>query len=359
MAAALIVDKNQSILFRCDASAEIGFGHLVRCLALADEIHRRFVGRIGFAIGQGSSGSELIKQRGYEVFCIPPEPAAYTGRLGEIVRQCDTNALIVDVRDDLSVEQLKSLRGQSRLIVLLDDLSPRRFAADLAFYPPVPQVKRASWNDFRGERFVGWEWMILRSEFAAPLPERRAGNPEIDADSVLITMGGSDPAGLTLQAVRAIELINTNIVPTIALGPGFRHQEALRKSLAESHRKFIIRESVRDMRSLMLEADLALCSYGMTAFELAATGVPAIYLCLTDDHAESASALAEAGAGCSLGLYSELGDQPFANAVAELLADKERRTKMATAARQLIDGQGARRLAEVLAARASQQTVGL
>ena len=332
-----------SILFRCDASAEIGFGHLVRCLALADEIHQQTSCRVGFAMRETAHGSDLVRQHGYEVFRLRAEHGDYSASLGETMRRLNAAILIVDVRDDLSCQQLQSLGGEGHLIVLLDDLSERRFAADLAFYPPVPQVRRADWTNFRGARFVGWEWVILRSQFASRLRRETSGNT-----SLLITMGGSDPAGMTLQAVRAVELVHADFTTTIVLGPGFQHKNDLLDLLATARHQFTIRENVSDMRSQMVQSGLALCSYGMTAFELAASGVPAIYLCLTEDHAESASALADAGAGSSLGVVSDVGDQQVANALAELLADSKRRAQMSAAARKLIDGRGARRIAEVL-----------
>ena len=343
----LSVTKAHSILFRCDASAEIGFGHLVRCLALADEIHHRSGSRVGFAMREAALGYDVVHRHGYEVFDLPSKRGEYSPWLDETMRRLNAAILIVDVRDDLSRQQLESLGGKGRLIVLLDDLSERRFAADLAFYPPVSQVRNADWTNFRGERFVGWEWMILRSQFAAPLRRETTRRPIL-----LITMGGSDPVGITLKAVRAVELVSADFAATIVLGPGFRNTNALRELLATARHQFTVRENVNDMRAQMIQSDLALCSYGMTAFELAASGVPAIYLCLTADHAESASALADAGAGWSLGVVGDVEDQQVANAVAELLADAEKRAQMSAAARRLIDGQGASRIAELLAERA-------
>jgi len=350
LADALIVSvtKAHSICFRCDASAEIGFGHLVRCLALADEIHHSSGGRIGFAMRDSGHGSDFVRQHGYQVFHLPTKSGDYSAWLDGTMRGINAALLVVDVRDDLSQAQLKSLGGEGCLIVLLDDLSDRRFAADLAFYPPVPQVRKADWMNFRGERFVGWKWTILRSQFAAPLQRETTGS-----SNLLITMGGSDPAGITLKAVRAAELVDVEFAATIILGPGFRHKNALRELLAKTRRQFTIRENVNDMRAQMVQSDLALCSYGMTAFELAASGVPAIYLCLTEDHAESASALADAGAGWSLGVASDVEDRQIADVLGELLADTKKRAQMSADAHRLIDGQGARRVAEVLAQRDS------
>ena len=295
---------------------------------------------------EGAIGSDVVRQHGYDVLWIPSAHGSYGPWLSESMHEVNARTVVVDVRDDLSRQGLESLHDRGCLVVLLDDLSDRRFAADLVFYPPVPQVLRADWTNFRGERFVGWEWTILRSQFASALHRQPPRGR-----SVLITMGGSDPAGITLQAVRAVELANADCSPVIVLGSGFQHRKALVELLATARRQFTIRENVSDMRTLMVQSDLALCSYGMTAFELAASGVPAIYLCLTDDHGESASALENAGAGRSLGVFSGVEDRRLATALTELLTDPARRAQMSDKGQKLIDGQGAARIAKMLAHR--------
>jgi spore coat polysaccharide biosynthesis predicted glycosyltransferase SpsG len=338
----LLETNPEGILIRCDASGEIGFGHLVRCLALADELSRKEKVRIGFVVREGTMGSEVVRQRDYPISYLPPKNDDYGVFLIETMRQFHATTLVVDVRDDLSRDHLDQLRSEGFLVVLLDDLSDRRFAADLAFYPPVPQVRKADWAAFHGEHFIGWEWTILRPQFAAPLLPSGVGN------SLLITMGGSDPDGMTLKAIQAVELSNADVSTVVVLGAGFRHRSELMRLLSRTTRKFRIQENVSDMRGLMIQAKIAICAYGMTAFELAACGVPTLYLCLTEDHAESASALELVGVGCSLGLSRDVTNRKLADALTDLLADSARRSRMSVAARALIDGRGAQRTAEIL-----------
>lgn len=102
-------------------------------------------------------------------------------------------------------------------------------------------------------------------------------------------MRGSNPAGMTLKAVEALDLLDEDFETIIVLGPGFSHHKVLRNLLARTRRHFDVSKNVIDMPALMAEADLAVASFGVTAYELAAIGAPAVYLCLTQDHAVSAS----------------------------------------------------------------------
>jgi spore coat polysaccharide biosynthesis protein SpsF len=83
----------------------------------------------------------------------------------------------------------------------------------------------------------------------------------------------------------------------------------------------------------------------VTAYELAAFGVPALYLCLTEDHALSASAFEYAGMGVSLGLADGVSDERLAKSVWALLGNAARQREMRAAGLMTIDGQGASRVA--------------
>ena len=330
-----------SVLFRCDGSPEIGLGHVVRCLALADEFREAHGCRIAFAMRHSPLGFEMVLEKGYPVLTSRDDGQFfnYAQWLEEAIGNADAQALVLDVRDDLPRAAVEALRDQGVFIVTLDDPSERRLAADLAFYPPVPQVQKLDWTGFTGQLYVGWEWVVLRREFAQRPPRVPHERPV-----VLVTMGGSDPAGLTLKIVEALDLLDEDFETVVVLGPGFCFHEALGDLLAKTRRHFDVRQNVTDMRSLMAQADLAVASFGVTAYELAAMGVPAIYLCLTPDHAESASIFDSIGAAVSAGIHSTISAEFLALLVAELIRDPARRGNMSREARTAVDGLGTRRV---------------
>jgi spore coat polysaccharide biosynthesis protein SpsF len=318
-------------------------------LALADELREKHGVAVSFALRANALASEMVTRRSYPISQAPDrgvlDQAAW---LHDCVGKSGAQILVIDVRDDLSKAALESLAGKGTIIAVLDDLSDRRWAADLVFYPPVPQVRRADWSGFRGRLCVGWEWIVLRSQFAEAVPPRH--NSQC---SLLIAMGGSDPAGLTLKAVRALARLNEDfdsviLESTIIVGAGFCHRASLGDLLGQTRRRFTVREDVREMSAAMAQADLAVCSFGMTSYELAAMGVPAVCVCLTEDHAESASALVAAGMAISVGINDQDTETRLAAAADGLLADKNARAQMSARARELVDGRGAIRIAELL-----------
>ena len=298
---------------------------------------------------QGPIGYELVSEKGYPLLTPTNggEPFDYPAWLRKVVGGVGARALVLDVRDDLPRAVIDRLREQGVLIVTLDDSSERRLAADLAFYPPVPQVERMDWTGFTGELHVGWDSVVLRREFADPPPRIDNERPV-----VLITMGGSDPAGLTLKAMEALDFLDEDFETIVLLGPGFSWHERLRDLQARTHRCFDVRQRVADVPGLMARADLAVAAFGVTAYELVAMRVPAVHLCLTEDHCESAAAFEAAGLAISLGLFTDVRTEALAGAVKRLLTDhRHHRRQMRDRATSLADGRGLERISRIIATR--------
>jgi len=336
------------ILIRCDGSPRIGMGHITRCLALADELRDCHHCQVTFAMRENERCAGFIRRCGYRVFFLSEgsDRVDYPCWLEGVIREVQPAALILDMRDDLPVPVLSTLWTDDMLLVTIDDLSDRRRVADLVFYPPTPLVDRIDWTGFSGSRYVGWDYCILRREFARE-PDR---SPK-ERLRMLVTTGGSDPGNITMKIIDALDDLDSDVDVTVIMGPWFRYGTEIEGCLRHKARDFEILRDVRDMHGIMEKADLAVASFGITAYELAATGVPAIHICLTEDHFVSASAFASAGMAVNLGLYTDVTTGAIIAAVRELLVDDDRRCRMACACRETVDGKGAERVARIIVER--------
>ncbi len=205
------------VLIRCDGDYQIGLGHVVRCLVLADELTGRGC-RVTFAMRVGPLG--ITKVEPYYPVLQPDQggPAFdYEAWMLQCLEETGSRILILDVRDGISRVIVERLKANGTLVVTIDDPEEKRLATDLAFYPPVPQVKEVDWSDFKGTLYTGWEYVILRKEFAAAHNRPRNRTPR-----VLVAMGGSDPAGLSLKALQALQQLERKIEIMIVIGSGFR-----------------------------------------------------------------------------------------------------------------------------------------
>jgi len=337
------------LVIRCDGSRAIGLGHVVRCLALARQLRDHHGIGVSFAMIDSPPGTTLVREAGFPLDLWDGKILEDTW-LGLILANRRADALLLDVRTDLFSTAVASWRTCGLLVATLDDPSERRLTADLAFYPPVPQLEEMSWPGFTGELLVGWDWIPLRPEFAHKLTPPNNSKP-----LVVITMGGSDPMGLSLLVLPMLDELHDMLDVRLILGRGSSHHEELARLLTKLRLQVDVWKDVTDMPTALEDADLAMASFGVTAYELAALGVPAVLLSITKDHARSAEALQRTSMAISLGEYSTVTSEKLVKTVKKMLTDTTMRQQMRTACR-LIDGRGGERITEKMAVALRKQS---
>jgi spore coat polysaccharide biosynthesis protein SpsF len=336
-----------TVLIRADGGGRLGYGHLTRSLALAEALRdREGIGVLvltgAHADGDAQAAREFCEARRIPVQIKPPAIREFEF-IFEAARRAKAAALVLDVRTTLAPAALDGLRVSGLKLIAIDDASARRLKVDIAVYPPVPQALALCWDGFGGELLIGGEWVLISSDVA-----RRAQTPPETAPSrLLIAMGGSDVAGLSEPIARACA-DRLRVPVDVVIGPGVGRGEDLAHRLVdepflEPHFAPI------DPSAVYAHARLAITSFGVTAYELAALGVPALYVALTDDHRHSALGAEASGFGRFVSMTETLDLGALAAHAASLWFDESQRAAMSKAGRRAIDGQGARRLARRIA----------
>ncbi|HUE64870.1 MAG TPA: NTP transferase domain-containing protein [Rhizomicrobium sp.] len=329
-------------LIRCDGGGQFGYGHVKRMVALARSLRdRQGIGAV-FALNGTEDAANPIRRAGFQVTMLDGGPS-----LQELVDANKPDILLLDGRTGPSRAELKKLKRGIAVTAVIDDSHERRLAADYAFYPPVPGAEALDWSGSHALPRLGWEWAILglNSNILPPSRETsRALRP-----TVLVAMGGSDPHGLTLRMAKALSVLDSGLRIRFVIGTGTKDAQKVARGLVALKRNYETVEGADDLSTEYASADLALCAFGVTAYELAASGIPALYLALGEDHLASASAFADAGMGLSLGLAGKVSDADIAHNVQWLLSKPNVRRDMRNMALSLVDGLGASRVAADLA----------
>ena len=325
-------------LIRCDGGGRFGYGHVKRMVALARALRDREGIGAAFALNGSEDACEPIRRAGFDVTRLESET------LSSLVDRHTPDILLLDCREGPDRAEIATLSERVALTALIDDGSDRRLACDIAYYPPVPQAAALDWTGSRCTPRIGWEWSLLGSSQTAlpPMVTSRTGRLED-------LRGGSDPFGLTLRSARALAKLDPAFRARFVIGPGMENRSAVARQVVKLNRNFETIEGADDLATEIAGADLALAAFGVTAYELGAAGVPALYLCLTQDHAASASAFEGAGMGLSLGVAAEVADETIARQVTRMLGNAGKLREMRAAGLMTIDGQGAARIASDLA----------
>ncbi|MBN9545166.1 MAG: NTP transferase domain-containing protein [Alphaproteobacteria bacterium] len=327
-------------LIRCDGGGKFGYGHVKRMVALARALRDRESIGVLFALHGTPDAALPIRRAGFEAVMIDSHDD-----LAALIQEHMPDLLLLDGREGPSRGELERLRGDIPIVAVIDDGSDARLAADFAYYPPVPQAKALDWTGARAVPRIGWEWSLLGLNPHLTPVHAMSARP-----TLLVAMGGSDPQGLTLRAAQALLPLDPVFRIRFVIGTGVADAAKVAAQVVALKDTYETVEGADDLAIEYASADLALCAFGVTAYELAAFGVPAIYLGLTEDHARSASAFEAAGMGQSLGVAAKIGNEEILAAVKALMNDAARRREMRNAGFAMLDGNGAARIAADLAA---------
>lgn len=336
--------RQPRILFRVDGGATLGMGHVFRSLAIADALRQTSRAEIAFLMSaEHSEGLGTVSGHGYPVRLVERDLTA----LVERIRDFAPDILINDLPtvEDRYLHALSHLGATTvNLVDTLDDLERTEHYAQVIV--SVMNHDRETPEGFYG----GPAYAILRSHFHGRKKELR----ELPR-RVLLTFGGSDPQGLTLKAARALQGLDPAVELVAVAGPAFSYRrEFLDLEAGLTRRIPLINEAGGHIAELMLDADVVVCSGGMSVYEIAALGTPGVVLGQNAREDKRMREFARLGTVEYLGLGTDVDEARILNTVAALLGDVERRRAMSQKGRGLVDGLGATRAAEVVLESASR-----
>lgn len=363
------------VMFRADASLQMGTGHIMRCLTLADALRAQGVDCQFFCREHPGNLIDLIRGKAYTVHVLPllPEKAAsalpggasvaldelpYGYWLGTTQEQdaeaCATilaalspDWLIVD-HYALDVRWEIMLKQHYRKLMVIDDLADRSHWCDLLLDQNLGRCP----EDYRSllpghcQLLIGPSYALLRSEFAALRPTALARRQQPGVQDVLIALGGVDQHNYTGTIIDALK--NSDLLPgvrlTVVLGATAPHLECVRASVSECLWPVEVLSGIDDMAERMMRADLAIGAGGGSAWERCCLGLPTLLVILAENQKSASYALAAMGAAILLDLELPLGAQ-LQSAFARL-KDPSTLRLLTDAASRVTDGGGVEHILE-------------
>lgn len=328
-----------TVLVRADASAAIGVGHVMRCLALAQALDDLGGGAATFAMHDPPAG--IVARLAEEgVGLAELDDPGDAGATAALAARIGARWVVVDGYGfGAPFESVLRDRGL-RVLAIDDRASAPGHAADVILDQNLGATA-ATYQD--GPRLLlGPRYALLRREFRVWTPPPRAA-PDT-ARRVLVSLGGGDPENVTALVLDGLALVPTPLEVVVLVGAANPHRTALQARAGELGHAVEVVVDARDMPERMAWADLAVTAAGGTSWELARCGTPQIAIVIADNQAPVAAALSAAGVAVSLGRHVDLSAAGVAAAVRELAADRTRRDAMSAAGGALVDGQGAVRV---------------
>ncbi len=333
------------VAIRADASIELGSGHVMRCLTLADALRKR--GAVVHFICRNMPGhlGDLILNKGYELAWLPQHATTAEDARGSrrsLLDLAPWDWLVVDhyALDAAWERELRDLTGK---LMVIDDLANRPHDCDLLLDQNLQQPGRyAGWVPETCRTLIGPKYALLRPEFATTRRNllRRTGK----VSRLLLFFGGSDASGETLKALAAIGLLaHAELAVDIVLGSTNPHMEAI-ETMCRGMSRVAVHVQVEDMATRMAEADLFVGAGGTSSWERCCLGLPAVVMATAENQALQCEALARIGAQLYLGLARSVSIERLASVIRETLNLPELLSHMTDQGQDRVDGRGIKRV---------------
>lgn len=359
------------VLLRADGGAALGAGHIMRCLALADELRGRGCYCVFAMRSIGGHLHAEVLARGYAVIplefddephaaSVMPwlarlrEPRHQIADAEETLRACAAIScgLVWDwVAVDhygLSAVWQDRMRVEAGHILTIDDLADRTHNCDLLL-DQNPQISGRYRRHLSREcrLLIGPEYALLRHDFQKTRNELQRQSLPVRPLRVLVSFGAADEQGVALDVITALEEcgFGSGQVKVVA----GKQNPHLAKLESQCLRLGYQCESFTDhMAELLAASDLGLGAGGVSMIERFCMGLPSIVIPIAENQRPGARHAKALGAIELVDPEPQERVAAIATALRDLMLQPDRLQTMSRAACALCDGRGAGRVAETM-----------
>lgn len=299
------------IIFRCDASASIGIGHLVRCISLA-----RLFAKQGWPMAIMAPVEEfkhiipkdLFVETIDEAFSDDVEHDAeklikFGNRLGASFYVLD------DYRIDDSYQKI--MRDNNKKWLQFDGFINKSIWADIVLNTTLTSQEKdykKLLKNSQSRLLLGPEYLILREEFYSLKAQK---NSQVESSKLLVTFGGGDDRGAILECLKTLAKFESKYKEIVVVS-------GLNNPCNEKNKDWIASSKLSNISylinpentsSIYQECSAAICSGGTTAYELAYLDKPMIIVSMADNQIPQGLMWGKIGKAFYIGDYSTINTQ--------------------------------------------------
>jgi len=306
------------VCFRCDASLEIGSGHVMRCLTLANTLAKegaecRFVCR-----QYPGNMIEEINRRGFNAVGLPLNDSSQT----KFIQESDipTHSLWLGANWHMdALQTIESVKGKkldwlvvdhyginylwedvlsthSQNILVIDDLADRKHSCDILLDQNLIAEKETRYDFLLPEKckkLLGPEYALLQPAYSELRNKAKARHGPVRR--ILIYFGGADRHNITGLALEGfLALGNHEITVDVVMNDASPHSQTV-QNLVRNYPNIILHGNIPSLAPLMLEGDLFIGASGATTWERCCLGLPALVVTLAENQKPIAKELDRRG----------------------------------------------------------------
>lgn len=333
-------------IFRANAGAKIGGGHVYRCLALANACHKA-----GHSVDffTNLDALEIVPSLSQfqDSHFVVPDGMKGIDEVEYLIRR-SSKPIDVAIIDNYgwSADMERMLRANHSYVVSLDDNAHREYGCDLILNQNLGMAA----TDYMGKVnedcnfLLGPDYSLLRPDFSMAREQINRDFQQQEC-TIFLNLGAGRFDDRYLAVLAGLENISATF-QVVMLAPGFPRLRLDESALSPSflNRIELITE-VCDPIPFMAKAHFAIGAAGSTSWERCCLGLPSVVVVLAENQKRVAEALDKAGAAIVIdgGDISAL-PQHISPHVERLVTDWTGLSRMSERAFSICDGNGVSRV---------------
>ncbi len=356
------------VAIRVDASVQIGTGHFMRCLTLAEalKLHGAQVYFVSYELQEYLC--DLLNEKSIGLISLVHEmrhglitddlahahwlDTSQLDDATESIQALSDRAWDLLVVDHYSLDAIweTQLRQVASRILVIDDIADRQHNCDILldqnYYPTMgSRYKDKVPKDCK--LLLGPDYALLRKEFSAL--HEQINNRTGPLKRILVFFGGIDAFNYTECVIKVLTGISIEgLHVDVVIGQQHPYREQI--ELACTNNGFHCYVQTEEMAELMGMADLSIGAGGSSTWERCCLGLPSLIVSLANNQNEIAKGVDSLGAALYLGTQKNVNAEVIHNAIVQLVRNNDELLEMSNNAFSIVDGLGSDRLCEVLTA---------
>ncbi len=324
------------VVIVCDATKEIGYGHLKRCLVLAS-----FYGRLGLPItflmrDAPPVVKNLLKGRGMEVVVRSDHGKC----LSYLSEQKDLIKLVIIDHYEIGPDLEEKIFSGFPLLVM-DDLCRPHWCDVL-----VDQTVNRKSCDYDKKMYNSFAKTLLGIDYTVIDPVYKGIKTNGDKANILITFGATDPEKVVLRVLDLLEHTMEKKklifhVPLSSLSPCL---EGVKKRIDRSKLDIRLYRDLPDLSCLYERCGIAIGAPGTSLLERIYCGLINLILVVAENQREVGQKVSRLGAALCLGEIQTLDPSLVTRTMTQMTDSKAFGDEVQKRAMGLVDGEGPLRI---------------